>query len=269
MTETVAQVAAAVSPSVVAVNVVAGQSTSAASGIILSSDGLILTKAHVVNETSPSTRASTVRVTFSDGKTTTASMVGTDTANDIAVLKASGVSGLIPATLGSSSTVQVGDTVVAIGSPLGLQGKVTSGFVSALHRTVKIADVSSPFGAQTTTLTDAIQTDARSTPATPRHRDRIRHPDRHGALDRRDPRRERLDHQLNGDADRRCRRPGRSHRAVTMGMGSARPQAGATRNPLLSYAKPGQPRAKSPASLARLGMPRPEPTLYVCPGVPV
>src|SRR5207344_2106651 len=80
---------------------------------------------------------------------------------DIAVIKAEGVSGLTPATLGSSSTLHVGDTVLAIGSPLGLAGSVTSGIVSALHRNVGAEDGSS---STDVSLNDAIQTDAAINP---------------------------------------------------------------------------------------------------------
>ena len=71
---------------------------------------------------------------FSSGHTATASIVGQDASADLAVIRAAGVSGLVPAAFGSASGLRVGDTVLAIGSPLGLAGSVTSGIVSALHR---------------------------------------------------------------------------------------------------------------------------------------
>jgi putative serine protease PepD len=77
-----------------------------------------------------------IAVKFNDGKKVAAEIVGTDQATDLAVIKASGVSGLKPVTFGNSDQLQVGDPVVAIGSPLGLEGSVTSGIISALHRTL-------------------------------------------------------------------------------------------------------------------------------------
>ena len=99
-------------------------------------------------------------VTFSDGQTVPFAVVGTDPAGDIAVVRAQGVSGLTPITLGSSADVEVGQDVVAIGSPLGLQGTVTTGIVSALHRPVSAGGDSSG----ETTVLDAIQTDAAINP---------------------------------------------------------------------------------------------------------
>ena len=87
-------------------------------------------------------------------------MVGADPASDIAVVKAQGVSGLTPITLGSSANLRVGQDVVAVGSPLGLEGTVTTGIVSALNRPVSTAGDA---GNQNTVL-DAIQTDAAINP---------------------------------------------------------------------------------------------------------
>ncbi|MEV1007901.1 trypsin-like peptidase domain-containing protein [Streptomyces sp. NPDC049881] len=128
---TVASVAAAVSPSVVEIST--GSATG--SGVILSEDGQILTNNHVI---SGATAGSGVQVTFSDGSTATATVSGTDPDNDLALIRAQGVSGLTAATLGDSDSVAVGDQVVAIGSPEGLTGTVTSGIVSALHRDVTV-----------------------------------------------------------------------------------------------------------------------------------
>jgi putative serine protease PepD len=126
------------------------------SGIILSSDGLILTNDHVVatpdnssGHTSPQTR-----VTLNDGRSAPFTVVGADPPDDIAVVRAQGFSALTPITLGSTTALRVGQQVVALGSPLGLTGTVTSGIISALNRRV------APTGGQYAALLDAIQTDA-------------------------------------------------------------------------------------------------------------
>jgi putative serine protease PepD len=156
-TQVLAKVAAAVQPSVVSVLVTLPNGTEEGSGVILSSSGDILTNAHVVADAG----SGRIRVTFSDGSTATARVVGSNTSKDIAVIKAEGVTGLTPATLGSSSTLHVGDTVLAIGSPLGLEGSVTSGIVSALHRD---AGKESGSSSDSTALNDAVQTDAAINP---------------------------------------------------------------------------------------------------------
>jgi putative serine protease PepD len=147
-------------PSVVQVNVTAGNQQGIGSGVILSQDGKILTNNHVVSG------ADKLTVTLSDGRTVDASVVRTDPTNDLAVIQAKGVSGLTAATLGDSGGVLVGDAVIAIGSPGGLQGTVTTGIVSALNREVTVSDQQqSPFpfsrnGAGATVTYHAIQTDA-------------------------------------------------------------------------------------------------------------
>ena len=165
----VEQVAAKVMPSVVKLQIDSGRQSGEGSGIVLTSDGLILTNNHVVaaaagagEDTSGFGSGGDIRstVTFSDGQTVPFSVVGTDPAGDIAVVRAEGVSGLTPIALGSSSDVAVGQDVVAIGSPLGLQGTVTTGIISALDRPVSAGGDSS---GQTTVL-DAIQTDAAINP---------------------------------------------------------------------------------------------------------
>ncbi|NUR08020.1 MAG: trypsin-like serine protease, partial [Nocardioidaceae bacterium] len=133
----VAAVASAVTPSVVEVTVQTRQGTGTGSGVVLTADGKILTNAHVVDGAGS---GAALTVTFSDGRTADATVVGKDTSSDLAVIQAKGVSNLKAATLGNSSQVAVGDQVVAIGSPEGLTGTVTSGIVSALDREVTVSD---------------------------------------------------------------------------------------------------------------------------------
>ena len=187
----VEQVAAKVVPSVVKLQIDMGQGSEEGSGIVLSSDGLILTNNHVVAALSGASRRCrpgcarqardavgwTIRrprvgresgavrprqatVTFSDGRTAPFSVVGADPPSDIAVVRAEGVSGLTPIALGSSKDLKVGQNVVAIGSPLGLQGTVTTGIISALDRPVATGGD----GADQNTVLDAIQTDAAINP---------------------------------------------------------------------------------------------------------
>lgn len=128
----VAAIAAAVSPSVVEIKATLPNGSATGSGVIITSKGEIVTNNHVVSG------ATSVKVRTSDGKSYTAEVVGTDSSKDLALIKLQGASGLKPAALGNSSGVQVGDTVVAIGSPEGLTGTVTSGIVSALNRDVTV-----------------------------------------------------------------------------------------------------------------------------------
>jgi len=130
----VEQVAATILPSVVSVLSTSSDSAGEGSGVILTADGLILTNNHVIDG------ATTLEVQFNDGSTATATVVGADATDDLAVIKAQGVSGLTPATIGTSANVQVGQDVVAVGSPLGLSATVTSGIVSALNRPVATSD---------------------------------------------------------------------------------------------------------------------------------
>jgi putative serine protease PepD len=157
-TKSISQIASAVLPSVVEITQVNSTGQGIGSGIILTSTGEILTNYHVISA------GGTLTVTFSNGKTATATVVGTNSSSDLALIKAQGVSGLQPASLGDSSTVQVGQQVVAIGSPEGLQNTVTSGIVSALNRKVTVSGDSSQlsrYGSQPSTVTyNAIQTDA-------------------------------------------------------------------------------------------------------------
>ncbi|WP_188186758.1 S1C family serine protease [Nonomuraea sp. SYSU D8015] len=166
---TVSEVAAKVQPSVVMIQ---GQ-TGEGSGVVLSEDGLILTNNHVVEGAA---QGGQMTVKFSDGKTAKASVVGTDPATDLAVIRAEGVSGLTKATLGNSDLLKVGDDVLAIGSPLGLDGSVTRGIVSALDRTLTVGgeprqqvppgwgQEQQSQGSEPTTIGGAIQTDASINP---------------------------------------------------------------------------------------------------------
>ncbi|QCQ90070.1 S1C family serine protease [Rhodococcus sp. SGAir0479] len=150
-------VAAKVVPSVVQIQVAGSRGEGEGSGVILSSDGLIMTNNHVVSGGGSDGK---LMVAFSDGSTAPATLVGTDPTSDIAVIKVQGKSDLTPIELGSSDGVQVGEQVVAVGSPLGLAGTVTSGIISALDRPVS---TSGEQGNQNTVI-DAIQTDAAINP---------------------------------------------------------------------------------------------------------
>ncbi len=157
-------VAADVLPSVVKINVSGATESGSGSGIILTADGEILTNNHVV---AVAANGGKISVNFNDGSTADATIVGTDPVTDLAVIKAKGVSGQTPAQLGDSDQLQVGQGVVAIGSPFGLDATVTSGIVSSLNRPVSVStsDSSGPTqaGGDSTTYL-AIQTDAAINP---------------------------------------------------------------------------------------------------------
>jgi putative serine protease PepD len=159
-TEQLAKVAAAVQPSVVSITVRADSGSDEGSGMIYKSDGTILTNNHVIAPAAAG--AGTISVKFANGKTATADLVGRDPTTDLALIKARGVSGLRPVTFAKSSDLHVGDTVLAIGSPLGLEGSVSAGIVSALHRAITTGDQSQ--SSSPSTVGDAIQTDAAVNP---------------------------------------------------------------------------------------------------------
>ncbi|MGJ0120705.1 S1C family serine protease [Williamsia sp. MIQD14] len=115
------------------------QGTAVGSGIILTADGYTLTNNHVVSGVGDGGR---IQVTLPDGTTHAATVTGVAPSYDLAVIKVSGVSGLTPATLGQSNGLQVGQQVVAVGSPENLSNTVTSGIISALSRTVTAGDES-------------------------------------------------------------------------------------------------------------------------------
>ena len=139
------QISSVVSPSVVAITTeqMSGSQTwfggyyvqsGAGSGVIISQDGYILTCAHVVDG------ATSVKVQLQNGETYDATIVGSDSTSDIAVLKIE-AAGLTPAVIGDSSALAVGETVVAVGNPLGtLSNTVTDGIISALNREVTVED---------------------------------------------------------------------------------------------------------------------------------
>ena len=142
-----------VQPSVVTVLVDSQQGTSLGSGVVLSSDGLILTNNHVIESDG------TVSVRLSTGRTVPARVVATDTTHDLALVQSTGLTGLTPVTFGTSDSVAVGDTVLAFGAPLGLENTVTSGIVSALDRSISTATESST-GSGSEQLGGLLQTDA-------------------------------------------------------------------------------------------------------------
>lgn len=119
------------------------------SGVIYSADGYIITNNHVVEG------ATDIAVTLASGTEVKARTIGTDPENDIAVIKIE-KSGLPAITVGNSDSLQVGQLVVAVGSPLGFEQTVTAGIISALHRTLGAQNETG----STTVLTDLIQTDA-------------------------------------------------------------------------------------------------------------
>jgi putative serine protease PepD len=150
-------VAEKVLPSVVKIDVSGSQGSGSGSGIILSEDGQILTNNHVVELADG---GGSLRVTFNDGTHADAEVLGTDPLTDTAVIQAKDVSGLTAATIGTSSELQIGQGVVAVGSPLGLEATVTSGIVSALNRPVNVGSSSDG----NATVYPAIQTDAAINP---------------------------------------------------------------------------------------------------------
>jgi putative serine protease PepD len=130
------QVADKVLPSVVQIRVSSGQLSGAGSGMIISPDGLILTNNHVVDMIAHGGQMS---VLLFDGRSVSGKILARDSDSDIALVQAQKVSGLSPISLGNSDPVRIGQTVIAVGSPLGLGGTVTSGIVSALSRAVEVS----------------------------------------------------------------------------------------------------------------------------------
>ena len=151
----IANLAARVIPGVVSISVSASGGSGTGSGFFLSSDGYVLTNNHVVE--AAATRG-TITVAISTGKKYTAKIVGRDSSYDLAVLKID-VTGAPTLQLGDSDKVAVGDAVIAIGSPLGLAGTVTSGIISAKNRPVTTGSDSGE-----SSFINALQTDAAINP---------------------------------------------------------------------------------------------------------
>ena len=158
----IGDVAQRVQPAVAAINIGAAGMSGVGSGVVIDDAGHILTNNHVVSGVAERPDAE-LTVTFAaggDGRSVPATVVGRDPKTDLAVIKVEDVSGLTVAELGDSAQVKVGDTVIAMGSPQGLNGTVTSGIVSALNRPVRLAGE----GTDTDGVADAIQTDASINP---------------------------------------------------------------------------------------------------------
>jgi putative serine protease PepD len=148
--------AAKAAPSVVTIYVSSGSSSGSGSGVVLTGDGYVLTNNHVV---AGGGTGSSVQVRTSDGTLYDATVVGTDPASDLAVLRLEGAEDLTPATFADSEDVQVGDVAVAIGAPLGLSNTVTDGIISATDRAVQTGSTQDD-----ATVIDALQTDAAINP---------------------------------------------------------------------------------------------------------
>jgi putative serine protease PepD len=157
----VTTVAAKVVPSVVSIAVSGQNGSGVGTGFLIDGQGHIVTNNHVVAEASG---GGTIRVTFADGRRRAATVVGQDPVSDLAVLKVGDVAGERIVTLGRSAGLAVGDPVVAVGSPLGLSGTVTSGIVSALDRPVSTGSSGQNGTDTTSTVLEAIQTDAAINP---------------------------------------------------------------------------------------------------------
>lgn len=136
-------IAATAGPSVVTLSVQGGESAGTGSGIVLSKDGYVLTNTHVVT-LDGQVADPTIRVTDANGKLYNAKLVGTDPVYDLAVIKLEDASGLTPMAFADSDKLNVGETAVAIGAPLGLAGTVTDGIVSALNRSITVASSAVP-----------------------------------------------------------------------------------------------------------------------------
>ena len=150
-----AKVAAAVQESVVEVVAAnADQRYEEGSGVIIDDRGDIITNNHVIAEAAENPGQYKVTVTFNDGKKAPANLVGGDPETDLAVVRVDNLNNQTVARLGDSDNAQVGDLVLAAGSPLGLRSTVTHGIVSALHRPVPEGD----------TVLDAVQIDAATNP---------------------------------------------------------------------------------------------------------
>ncbi|MDN5761719.1 MAG: trypsin-like peptidase domain-containing protein [Microlunatus sp.] len=163
---TVSAAAQRIEPSVVTITVQSAQGESLGTGEVLDTDGHILTNDHVVSgaqqgapdgESSQPGATPNLRVTFDDGTTEPATIVGTSQTNDLAVIKVAASDKLVPATFAKSASLKVGQAVVAVGAPLGLSDTVTSGIVSNTARPVRS-------GSTNDAVYLAVQTDAAINP---------------------------------------------------------------------------------------------------------
>ena len=154
--DSVAGIAARVSPSVVSIEVSKGNNGGSGSGFFLDSNGHILTNNHVISLAA--TAGASIQVKLANGKNYDAELVGRDVSYDLAVIKIA-VTDAPALQLGDSDKIQVGDGVIAIGSPLGLTGTVTSGIISAKNR-----PVTSGSGTRESSFINALQTDAAINP---------------------------------------------------------------------------------------------------------
>jgi putative serine protease PepD len=152
----IANIAARILPAVVTIKVEGPAGAGTGSGFVMRKDGYILTNNHVVDA---ATAKGKITVLFSDGKSADATIIGHDESYDLAVIRVDR-NNLPVLVLGDSSAVAVGDSVIAVGAPLGLDSTVTSGIVSALNRPVTAGGA----GASSASFINAIQTDAAINP---------------------------------------------------------------------------------------------------------
>jgi len=141
-------IAAKVVPSVVTIAATGSSAAGTGSGVVLTKDGYVVTNTHVVT-LDGATGDAAIRVTTSDGRVYDAEVVGTDPTYDLAVIKLKDAEDLTPIEFADSSKLNVGDTTVAVGAPLGLANSVTEGIVSALNRSISIASSAAPEGGDT------------------------------------------------------------------------------------------------------------------------
>lgn len=143
-------------PSTVTISAISSSSSGSGSGVILDTQGHVLTNTHVVTLDGSASDAD-LEVQLADGSVHSASLVGTDPTSDLAVIKIDQASSLnlTPASLGDSSILNVGDTTIAIGAPLGLANTVTTGIVSNLVRTIEVASAAAPDSSSQDSSTDS------------------------------------------------------------------------------------------------------------------
>lgn len=153
--DSIAALAARVIPAVVSISVKGVNGSGTGSGFFFDSDGFILTNNHVIDA---AVRGGSINVKLSDGKKYPAKLIGRDSSYDLAILKIEVISAPT-LQLGNSDQVQVGDAVIAIGSPLGLSGTVTSGIISSKNRAVTTGS-----GSGESSFINALQTDAAINP---------------------------------------------------------------------------------------------------------